>query len=43
MNKRALDIIAYMENDLGKSSLKDLSVKFKVSVKTIYQDVAIIS
>ena len=43
MNKRALDIIAYMENDLGKSSLKDLSVKFKVSVKTIYQDIAIIS
>ena len=43
MNKRALDIIAYMENDSGKSSLKDLSVKFKVSVKTIYQDIAVIS
>ena len=31
MKKRALDIIAYMENDLRKSSLKDLSDKIKVS------------
>ncbi|RRD96476.1 HTH domain-containing protein [Clostridiales bacterium COT073_COT-073] len=43
MNKRILDMVDYIENNSGKSSLRDLAAEFNVSTKTVHQDISVIS